>query len=82
MRNIQTVISGIVALIPATVDPAIQNNITTLRAELTILTRWADYAPAEGSAVLWEKLGTALYRYMPLPSYAPWCAEISALVLQ
>jgi hypothetical protein len=78
--NIQTTIASIVALLPTSPDPVISNNIVTLRAELAILARWADYAPALGSAPLWEKLGSALYRYMPLPTYATWCQQISTLV--
>ena len=81
MRNISIIIHQIVALIPTEVEPAIQANMTTLEAELKILCRWAEYAPPEGSGGLWERLGTALYRYMPPPTYAVWCQQISPLVL-
>lgn len=82
MRNIQTVIAGITALlpVPATLPPPYQNNVITLNAELMIMQRWADYAPCEGSRELWEKLGTVLYRYMPLPTFAPWAQAVSDLV--
>jgi hypothetical protein len=79
MRSIAKVIAAIMARLPLIPDPAIAANVTTLRAELTIMARWADYVPPEGCIELWTKLGIALYRYMPLPTYAPWCADVAAI---
>lgn len=83
MRNIQTVIDQISALIPTNPTPDIAANMIVLQAELQVLSRTAAYTPPESSlnANQWARLETVLYRYMPPVSYAPWCAQISALVV-
>jgi len=83
MRNIQTVIAGIAALIPTDPTPDIAANMTVLQAELAVLNRTASYTPPESdlAATQWARLEVVLYRYMPPVTYAPWCSKISALVL-
>ena len=82
VRNITTVIDGIVALIPNPAPDLVADELTVLQAELRILKRTASYAPPEGTndTDLWNRLGTALYRYMPSPSSYPWAKAISDLV--
>jgi hypothetical protein len=82
MRNIQIVITGVLTALPdpSTLSQPLRNNMLTLVAELEILQRWGMYAPPESSTELWEKLGSTLYRYMPLPTFAPWAQAVSDLV--
>ncbi len=79
-RNITTVIDSIVALIP--IFDVTPDEIVTLQAELRILKRTAAYAPPEGNSdtELWDRLGTALYRYLPNPAGSAWAKAISDLV--
>jgi hypothetical protein len=83
MRNISTVINQILLILAgATIQPADQDNITTLQAELRIILRRAAYNPPEAGNVLWLSLATTLYRYLPPASGGGYPAQISAIVTQ
>lgn len=84
MRPIQSVIAQIQALIPTSPTSDIAANMTVLQAELAVMSRAAAYTPPESSLAptQWARLEAVLYRYMPPPTYAPWCAAISALVVE
>lgn len=82
MRNIATVIDGIVALLPNPAPAEVADELVSLQAELRILKRTASYAPVESGSEqeLWKRLGTVLYRYLPNPVGYPWAKAISELV--
>ncbi len=82
MRKFAVIVTGILALLPDPAPPEVADEIAILRAELRIINRTAAYAPPEGSSdtVLWDRLGTTLYRYLPKPGGYPWAQGISDLV--
>lgn len=82
MRKISTVIDKILFLLPDPVPAEVSDNITSLRAELNIIRRTGDYAAPEGKIddQQWDRLSTALYRYMPKPSSYTWAGAISEVV--
>jgi hypothetical protein len=83
MRTIQSVIAEIIPLLPADPTSDIADNMTVLKAELAVMNRAANYTPPESELVSsqWARLEATLYRYMPPVTYAPWCVQISALVM-
>ena len=81
MRNVTTITNQILTILAgATIAPAEADNIATLKAELRIILKTAAYWPPEASEDLWNRLGTALYRYMPPLQNTGYTAEIAALV--
>lgn len=82
MRKLDTTIDSILALLPADADtpPDFKDNLTTLKAELRIFSRTADYLAPEGDADAWRRLGAALYRYMPPTTAYPWAKAVSDII--
>lgn len=88
-RTITEVIDGVEALLPditlpqsvvGVIDPTIADNLVTLRAELAILRRQADYTATEAEGDLWARLSTACYRYLPPVKHAAWTRAIADLL--
>jgi len=80
MRSITTVVNQILTVLAgATVQPADQDNVTTLQAELRIILRRATYFPPEAGNLLWIQLNTSLYRYLP-PATGGYPLQISQIV--
>ena len=80
MRNITSVTNQILTILAgATVQPADQDNVTTLQAELRIILRRATYFPPEAGNLLWQSLATTLYRYLP-PASGGYPLQISQIV--
>ena len=80
MRNIATVIDQVMALMPDPAPPEVIDELLVLRAELKILKRVAAYHPPEADQVaMWNRLATALYRFLP-DTGRPWAKQISDVV--
>lgn len=85
MRNISTVITQILALLPdpSTVTPDFTNNIIALRGELGALQRRSLYTAPE-DITGWANLTDVLFRYLPTASPTSgntWAWAISLVVL-
>ena len=82
MRNFAVVVDQIAALLPNPAPPEVASELTVLTAELQILKRVGAYTPPEASedAALWQRLSTALYRYLPNPKGYAWAQQISDIV--
>ncbi len=79
MRNIADVVNEVLALIPDPAPAEVADDLTVLKAELRILKRTGSYTPAEAHTdeALWDRLGIALYRYLPNPEGYEWARAIS-----
>ena len=79
MRNITDVINEVLEILPDPPPTEVADDITVLKAELRILKRTGSYTPAEAHTdeALWDRLGIALYRYMPNPEGYTWAKAIS-----
>lgn len=77
-RDIVNVIGLIVGQLPNPAPPEVEKELIVLQAELSILMRTAMYQPPEASVQdLWNRLATALYRYLPDPASYNWAQAIS-----
>lgn len=81
-RNIQSVIAQVQALLPSPAPAEVADNVTVLQAELRILARAAAMTPPEAGidGSMWQRLQTALFRYMPASADYAWAAAISGVV--
>ena len=81
-RNLPDVIDQILALLPNPAPPELADNLIVLGAQLRILKRTSGYTPPEAlnDALLWQQLGTMLFRYLPNPAGYAFAASIATLV--
>ena len=82
MRSLTTTIDQIIALLPVPAPPELADELIVLTAELNILRRTGAYTPPEAAEdpALWQRLATALYRYLPKPGAYAFAQKISTLV--